>query len=153
VDGSDDARRALVWALDEARQRGRSCLIVHSYDLGLAAASPYAGHVFEDLREAGQQLLDGEVEFARASGVPVEGHLQFGPASATLIEASRDADLIVVGSRGHGGLTGALLGSVSTACVHHAHCPVVVIPPRERAHDRAVDLSPALSATRSFTAR
>jgi len=143
VDGSGDARRALEWALDEARQRDCPCLIVHSYDLGMAAASPFAGHVFEDLRDAGQQVLDGEVELARASGVAVKGHLQFGPAAATLIEASRDADLLVVGSRGHGGLTGALLGSVSTACVHHAHCPVVVVPPRERSNRRIRDGAPS----------
>ena len=50
-----------------------------------------------------------------------------GNAAQVLLDVARDADLLVVGSRGHGGFTGALLGSVSQHCVHHAPCPVVVV--------------------------
>ena len=57
-----------------------------------------------------------------------------GIPAQVLLDASDGADLLVVGSRGHGGFTGALLGSVSQHCVHHAHCPVVVI--RAQEHDR-----------------
>ena len=54
-----------------------------------------------------------------------------GNAAQVLLDASDGADLLVVGSRGHGGFTEALLGSVSQHCVHHAHCPVVVIRGQE----------------------
>jgi nucleotide-binding universal stress UspA family protein len=57
-----------------------------------------------------------------------------GNAAQVLLDASDGADLLVVGSRGHGGFTEALLGSVSQHCVHHARCPVVVI--RGEQHDR-----------------
>ncbi|HVT76971.1 MAG TPA: universal stress protein [Acidimicrobiales bacterium] len=131
VDGSDNGRRAMAWALDEAKARGLSCLLVHAVDFGFAAASPYAGVTFDQLRDAGQAVLDTELAIARDAGVPVEGRLVISSAAQALIDASRDAALLVVGSRGRGGFTGMLLGSVSTACVHHAHCPVLVTRPPE----------------------
>ena len=129
VDGSDDARRALSWALDEARQRGIGCLLIHAFDFGLAAASPLAPIAFEQLRESANAVLDQELAWAKSAGVPVEGRVELNSAAQALIDASAGAALLVVGSRGRGGFTGLLLGSVSTACVHHAHCPVVVIRP------------------------
>jgi nucleotide-binding universal stress UspA family protein len=74
-------------------------------------------------------VLQQELDFARAGGVEVEGRTAPGPAALALVDAARHADLLVVGSRGLSGLKGALLGSVSTAAVHHAVCPTVVIPP------------------------
>jgi len=129
VDGSANGRRALAWALEEARLRHLSCLLVHTVEFGMAAASPYMGTAYEELRTAGQGVLDDELAFARQSGIPVDGRLELGSAAHALIEASRDAELLVVGSRGHGGFVGLLLGSVSTACVHHARCPVLIVPP------------------------
>lgn len=72
-----------------------------------------------------------------ADDVPTEGRLVEGHPVGILIEASAHADLLVVGSRGHGGFVGALLGSVSHRCVAHAACPVVVVPPPQPA--RAAD--------------
>lgn len=130
VDGSADARRAVDWAVEEARLHGWSLELVHGVDVGVAAASPYgSGVVLEQLQDAGRQLLDAEVERVRALGVVARGILDIGSAAYALIDASRDAAMLVVGTRGHGGFHGLLLGSVSTACVHHAHCPVVVVPP------------------------
>lgn len=133
VDGSDNGRRALIWALEEARRKQGRCLLIHAFDFGLAGSGPYAANAFEQIHNAAQAVLDNAVAFARKSGVEVTGRLATGSAAHALIEGSRDASLLVVGHRGRGGFAGILLGSVSTACVHHAHCPVVVIPPPERA--------------------
>ncbi len=133
VDGSQEANRALIWAMDEARQRGVSMVLVHGVEIGVAAASPYGGGlVLEQLQEGGQVVLDQALAQVRAAGIEAEGVLEVGSVAHALIEASKAAGMLVVGSRGHGGFTGLLLGSVSAACVHHAHCPVVVVPHEER---------------------
>jgi nucleotide-binding universal stress UspA family protein len=132
VDGSPDAARALRWALDEARRRDARLLLVHGVEIGVAAASPYgSGVVLEQLQEAGAEVLAETVASVRAEGVEVDGRVEVGSAAHALIEASREAELLVVGCRGHGGFSGLLLGSVSAACAHHAHCPVVVVRPEE----------------------
>ena len=133
VDGSPHARRALEWALSEARLRGGRCLLIHTYEFGIAASSPYAFPPLEEVTASADATLEEELVVARASGLPVEGKVVFGGAAKALVDAAAHADLLVVGSRGRGGFRGALMGSVSTACVHHAACPVVVIPPPDRA--------------------
>jgi nucleotide-binding universal stress UspA family protein len=132
VDGSPHARRALDWALAEARLRGGRCLLIHAHEFGVAGASPYVPIPVEELTRDAQAVLDRELTHARQAGGAVEGRVVLGGAARALVEASAEAGLLVVGSRGRGGLAGALLGSVSTACVHHATCPVVVIPPPDR---------------------
>jgi nucleotide-binding universal stress UspA family protein len=129
VDGSPDADHALNWAIEEAKRRSAPMLLVHGVEIGAAAASPYgSGLVLEQLEEVGRDVLDKALAYVRAQGVHAEGRMEVGSSAHALIEASCDADLLVVGSRGHGGFAGLLLGSVSTACVHHARCPVVVVP-------------------------
>jgi nucleotide-binding universal stress UspA family protein len=132
VDGSELARRAVDWALQEAAVRDVGCLLVHAWNYGIASTGMIPGEALELISEDARTLLEQDVAYARASGVAVEGRLVFGAAGAVLVEESRDADLLVVGSRGRSGLASTLLGSVSIACVHHATCPVVVIPPVER---------------------
>lgn len=133
VDGSEQSGRALRWAIDEARAHGWPLLLVHGIELGVAAASPYgSGVVLEQLQEAGQQVLDDALRVAKDAGADVDTRMEVGSSAHALIEASKGAGMLVVGSRGHGGFAGLLLGSVSSACVHHAHCPVVVVRPPER---------------------
>jgi nucleotide-binding universal stress UspA family protein len=135
VDGSPHARRALEWGLAEARLRGGRCLLIHAYELGAAGSALGLAQPLESLQEAAAALLEQELTFAREGGGQVEGRAVAGAAAPALVDASRHADLLVVGSRGLGGIRGALLGSVSIASVHHAVCPIVVIPPADRARD------------------
>jgi nucleotide-binding universal stress UspA family protein len=132
VDGSENGRRALEWALAEARLRGVGCWLLHVWNDGLAGLMPYSGDAPQELADAAQEILDQERAFAKGSGVPIEAHIQYGVANKMLIDASRDAGLLVVGSRGRGALAGAILGSVSSACVRHAACPVVVVTPADQ---------------------
>lgn len=134
VDGSEDSQRALAWAIDEAKTRGMTLLLVHGIDIGLSAADPYGGgYVLEQLQDAGRLALDAAEVTANEQGVATERRMEIGSPAYALVDASRGAAMLVVGSRGHGGFAGLLLGSVSSACVHHAHCPIVVVPRPERA--------------------
>jgi nucleotide-binding universal stress UspA family protein len=132
VDGSEHSRRALAWALSEARLRHVGCVLIHAWTYGLVTSGPFPGDAPQVLSDDAKEVLDHEVAFASAPGVEIKGVLTFGSASRALIEASHDAVLVVVGSHGRGALASALLGSVATACVHHCACPVVVITPEDR---------------------
>jgi nucleotide-binding universal stress UspA family protein len=130
VDGSTGARRALAWAVDEAERRGATVEAVHAWEPPLAVATPL-GVAPVDLH---QDDLGTEMEAMRAlvADVAPAAELTFGAGSpaGALLEAGRDADLIVVGSRGRGGFAGLLLGSVSQQVAHHSPVPVVIVPDR-----------------------
>jgi nucleotide-binding universal stress UspA family protein len=142
VDGSPGSLEALRWALAEAGLRGAEVRVVHAWMVPLidavpepwAIGSPTLGpsedQVHEHLEAAARKVLDASMEEARPAdpGVEIEGELAEGRPAAALLAAAQDADLLVVGSRGRGGFAGLLLGSVSAQCVHHAPCPVVVVP-------------------------
>jgi nucleotide-binding universal stress UspA family protein len=141
VDGSDGSRRALAWALDHAQAYGvDEVLCVHAYDPPLAwidVGSEYADAMIEHAAKQGAAGLDAALaDLAVPSGVRVECAVQEGAASDVLVELSRDADLLVVGSRGRGGFAGLLLGSVSQRCAERAWCPVVIVPAREDQRSR-----------------
>ncbi|HEX2850416.1 MAG TPA: universal stress protein [Acidimicrobiales bacterium] len=130
VDGSPGARRALEWAVAEAAVRKARLVVVHTWVYPYVGSPAFVQVDPALLRDAARDLLAHVVAEAREQNadVEVEGSLVEGSAAHALIDAGKDADLIVVGSRGHGGFTGLLLGSVSQQCVHHAPCPVVVVP-------------------------
>ena len=137
VDGSPSSLSALRWAIRQAALTSAAvdAVIAWHYPAaavgyGWAPSGPDAGF---DFRETAEKTLSDAIASAvdPGSDVGVRPRVVEGNPAQVLLDASEDADLLVVGSRGHGGFTGALLGSVSQHCVHHAHCPVVVI----RGHD------------------
>ncbi|MGZ4316294.1 MAG: universal stress protein [Gaiellaceae bacterium] len=138
VDGSSGARAALCWAIGEAQFRRIPvhAVYVHKHPWSSDTASPYrqlvVGELRERLAEEARQNLDDEVHAAletAGDGVRVVQQVVEGFPAEVLVRAATDADLLVVGSRGHGGFVGLLLGSVSQQCAQHASCPVVIVPP------------------------
>lgn len=130
VDFSDNAARAAGWAAREAGERGLPLHVVHSIDLPAAMVEafrpPGAGAVRE---ESGERLLDRIADGLRRArpDVAVTTELSATTAAETLVGLSGDAELVVTGTRGHGGFAGLLLGSVSHALAAHARCPAVVV--------------------------
>jgi nucleotide-binding universal stress UspA family protein len=135
VDGSTGSIRALTWAGEEARLRKArlKALLAWEYPLVMYAdvdPPPPEETVSEVHRQAEERLAQAVAEAGPAlDDVEVEESVVEGAAASVLIEAGQAADLIVVGTRGHGGFTGLLLGSVSQQVAHHAPCPVVIVPP------------------------
>ncbi len=133
VDGSEASIEALRRARKLAVPLGAQVIATAYWEFPQA----YGGYVdmgFEGFEESAGQVLKDSLEKAFGPDLPdnVESRLVRGHARESLIEASRDADMIVVGRRGHGGFGGLLLGSVSSACVAHAHCPVLVVHAPEK---------------------
>jgi nucleotide-binding universal stress UspA family protein len=141
LDGSAQSQAALRWALDEARLRNGRVVAIHAwsypylgewYDARASFDTDVLHAIERDAKETVDSALAevGVPENVVASSAAVEGS-----ASAVLIAAAQDADLLVVGSRGRGGFAELVLGSVSHQCAQHASCPVVIVreyPVRER---------------------
>lgn len=131
VDGSEPSRAALGWAVGEARLRGAAVDAVHAWTYPVYG---YAGGMMpapvidrERLVGAAAAVLDEVCDSVDAAGVVVRRLLEEGPAARALLDAAEGASLLVVGSRGHGGFTALLLGSVSQHLAHHAPCPFVIV--------------------------
>ncbi|RFU84556.1 universal stress protein [Streptomyces triticagri] len=131
VDGSSSSYAAVRWAVRQAELIGGAVDVVYAWDTPSAVgwAGPAVDPTF-DLEQAREQFA-AELRAALADPPPVEvrEHLVEGDPSDVLIRAAEDAELLVVGRRGRGAFTRALLGSVSQRCAQHASCPVVVVRP------------------------
>ena len=132
IDGSEQSLGALRWAAREARRRDRPVRLVTAYSLPVFSGSGFdTGYATVDeaaLARGVEELLDHAAGQVRDVGVELRATVETGDPSGTLLELSRTAELLVLGSRGRGGLLGRLLGTVSTAVPGHAGCPTGVVP-------------------------
>ena len=132
VDGSTGSIAALHWAYNEAQVRNCRLEILSAWHFPVAVSMPgmLAMPAPEDLQDSTRTSL---LQLLQKEGVTADGPVEVttavgeGNAAELLLTACKQADLLVVGSRGHGGFGGLLLGSVSQQCVTHAKCPVVVV--------------------------
>jgi nucleotide-binding universal stress UspA family protein len=125
MDGSASSVDAFRWAVRQAQVTGSAVEAVMAWQYPGALIPRGAA----DFEAESRQALDGAIEgaFSGAPPVQVTRVVEEGEPALTLVERSRDAALLVVGSRGHGAFIGMLIGSVSQYCVTHARCPVVVL--------------------------
>jgi nucleotide-binding universal stress UspA family protein len=137
VDGSAESIDALRWAIAEARLRKTDVRAVHVWQFPplLSTGDPFVlGSGLDpaliepsELRKLAESRLADAVVAAGADVAAVEQVLVEGHPAEGLVEAAEGEELLVVGSRGHGGVAGMLLGSVGQECAHHARCPVVIV--------------------------
>lgn len=129
VDGSVSSKAALAWAVRQAKLTDAvvQAVTAWQYPGTYGYPAPAADDTnYEEL--AARVVTDAIAEVASPAGpVEIRPEVVQGNPAAALLAASAGAELMVVGSRGHGGFVEALLGSVSQHCVHHAPCPVVII--------------------------
>ena len=137
VDGSEESRAALDWAVEEGRLRQAPVLAIHAWEVpmvpaptGLVPPSVEVVGDLTELREDAASLVETMVREIAADAADVEIRpltVEDKPVRALLDAAERnDAQMIVVGSRGHGGFVSLLIGSTSDQVARHATCPVVI---------------------------
>lgn len=128
VDGSDSSVEALRWAAQEARHIDAELHIVTAFDIPwtIFISPTYSD---DDYARDAQEMLDRTMRLALPEGddPAVSSHIVQTRPGLALVTAAQGAELLVIGSHGHGHLPGMHLGSVANYCVHHAPCPVVVI--------------------------
>lgn len=131
IDGSPAAEAAIRWAAAEAASRRTGLLLVHAFIWPEFPVPLGASDVAPGLRAGADKIVRESVELAKKlePGIEIEGTRIDGFPSPVLLRASRDADLVVIGSRGLGIALGALVGSTGLDLAANAHCPVVVVRP------------------------
>ena len=129
VDGSDAAHAALEWAVDEARRRDAVVEAIHAWHQPFVTGYAYLGEMdLGPFATEAENILAAAIAAVDTTGVTVEHKVIAGGASQVLVEQAKGASMLVVGSRGRGGFSGLMLGSVSQQAAHHASCPIVIIP-------------------------
>jgi len=136
VDGSDSSIDALHWAAAQAKRTGSALRVMATWaypsSLGWAPSWPEDWDPQKETENALTKVIEdalGSDPGIEVSQLVVEGH-----AAQVLVKASEDADLMVVGSRGHGAFTGMLLGSVSEYLATHCRCPVLIVHYKDKDH-------------------
>ena len=136
VDGSDPSLKALRWAAQQARLTGATLRVLTTWEVATGTGWVPTFPVDYDPQAVARQALDEAVTETLGADpdVAVERIVKEGHAAPVLLAAAKDADLLVVGSHGHGAFAGMLIGSVSEHLVRHAPCAIVVVhcdkPPR-----------------------
>lgn len=133
VDGSTQSLAAVKWAADRAVRTGCRLHLLCTYALASYSSATLDGGFSalddEALKRGAQQVVDDASALAHKRGARhVSSSVEPGDPAGVLIEMTKEVDLVVVGSRGGGGFTDRLLGTVSSALPAHAHCPVVIVP-------------------------
>jgi nucleotide-binding universal stress UspA family protein len=132
VDGSESSKAALRWAVRQAELTGSSVEAVVAWHypvvMGGFGYGPVSAMVLNFDEIAAKTMADTIAAVVDpATPVHISSLVLEGNPAQVLLRAAEDADLLVVGSRGHGGFAAALLGSVSQHCAHHAPCPLVIM--------------------------
>jgi nucleotide-binding universal stress UspA family protein len=133
IDSSAASKEALQLALHEASMRGTRVRAVHAWMASVPVTMTGPGFIApvdrEPIRQEAEELLHGVVDaVAGERAAAVECVLVEAPAGHAIVDNAQDAELIVVGQRGLGAVGAVVLGSVSHHVLHHAHCPVLVVP-------------------------
>ena len=132
VDGSAEAEAALVWARDQAARWDARVVAIQAWEFTPLVVATDAPVDLGELRDATEESLRRQVETVFGPDADkVECRVVEELPARAILEAAEDADLVVVGSRGMGGVKGFFLGSVSAKVTHHAPCPVVVVPAQQ----------------------
>lgn len=137
ADGSPGAKAAVKFAAEEAAAHGAILRVVTAWQIpaGLLVSPEMATDLFTAMEEEARAIAAESLALAKSTAPTLETEdlVTEGHAGEILVEQSRQADLVVVGRRGRGGFAGLLLGSVSQHLMHHAACPVVIVPPVKEA--------------------
>jgi nucleotide-binding universal stress UspA family protein len=131
VDGSPGSVAALRVAADEARLRSSPLRVVMAWQLTWPEIAIETPHVLEQAREHARQRLDAPLAALADTdaGVEITAELVSGHPVMVLVEETRNATMLVIGTRGTSGVVGTFVGSVAHAVIHNARCPVLVVPP------------------------